>query len=73
MKGERIKEEGEKGQCRVHFPTVCLHYFVKLHFFDKEVFAGWLSEHWHKSGRLQIDIQSHKESGFEYELRRVRA
>lgn len=35
MKGERKKEEGEEGQCRVHFPTVCLHYFVKLHFLTR--------------------------------------
>lgn len=35
MKGERKREEGEEGQRRVHFPTVCLHYFVKLHFLTR--------------------------------------
>lgn len=35
MKGERIKEKGEEGQHRVHFPAVCLHYFLKLHFLTR--------------------------------------
>lgn len=35
MKGERKKEEGEEGQRQVHFPTVRLHYFVKLHFLTR--------------------------------------
>lgn len=35
MKGERKKGGEEEGQRGVHFATVRLHYFVKLHFLTR--------------------------------------
>lgn len=72
MKGERIKEEGEEGQCRVHFPTVCLHYFVKLHFLTRRSLRDDYQSTDTNPADSKLPFNMIRKGGFEYELLQVR-